>query len=112
MKDYGAEMWWRAMLEKGPTCLLKEDWSRIELKLDELDETTRAVFKALLADMDRQTRWILERTKSMRDEAEHIALIGETVKRAGLRSYTDEKGRIYVASDCARATQDTKGQGK
>ncbi len=56
------------------------------------------LLKHILDDLRHDKEWVRDRIRAMRDEAERIALIGDTMKRAGLRSYTDEKGRIFVAS--------------
>ena len=96
-RDYGVEVWWRSLLDRGPTCLLKEDWSHLETRL-KFSDTDKAIFRRMLDRMDSQTKWIVERTEAMRNEAERMKMLGETMRRAGLRSYTDEHGCIFVAA--------------
>jgi hypothetical protein len=69
-----------------------------EKKSEDKREAERLV-KTLVAMLREEKTWLGEQRAYMRDEAERIALIGQTMKRAGLRSYTDEKGRIFVAGD-------------
>jgi hypothetical protein len=64
-----------------------------------LKDSHRLVLQRLFEALNDQSEWVVKRTAAMRDEAERIALIGQTMKRAGLRSYTDEHGRIFVAGD-------------
>jgi hypothetical protein len=60
-------------------------------------EEASALLTFLLDGLARDKKWIAERAAAMRDEAERIAIIGQTMQRAGLRSYTDKDGAIFVA---------------
>ncbi len=92
----GAWLLWEDLAKRGPMCLAGYELRQLEQSLPEIG---RLILRKFLGDLERQSRWIVERTTAMRDESERIALIGQTMKRAGLRSYTDEKGRIFVAGD-------------
>lgn len=86
---------WCNLFRMGASALTEELAGRL---LPNLDANTRALVKALLDQVAHDKKWIIERTHAMRAEAEHVATIGETMRRAGLRSYTDERGRIFVSA--------------
>ncbi len=94
---------WMEILQRGPMVLTEQEWKDVERLLP---EPGRVAFRHLVDSLKRQTAWIVERTAAMRDEAERMALLGETMRRAGLRSYTDEKGRIFVAADPSGGVSD------
>lgn len=85
---------WRGVLQRGPAGLLEAKWDLLQFKVP---PETVPLLRIWLQDVVRQTEWIVKRTKSMRDEAERVELLGKTMRAAGLRSYTDDKGRIFVA---------------
>lgn len=91
---YQVQLFWDEVVRNGPMGLTRHDWSTIDHKLDDV---SRAVLGRFLASIEKQTKWVEEQRRAMRDEAARIALVGETMRKAGLRSYTDEKGRIFVA---------------
>lgn len=97
MDDHYIEFW-KQILSTGPTCLVKQDWQAFEHRV-KLDDLSRVAFRHLLEGLDNQTRWIVERTKSIREEGERMVHIGQMLKRAGLKSYTDKDGNIFVAAD-------------
>lgn len=84
---------WR---KEGPAALLKYDWRRVEHRLPDED---RVVLRGFLEAICKQTEWIVEDQTTREKELAHIAAIGTVMKRAGLRSYTDKDGRIFVAED-------------
>lgn len=94
--DYGARMMWEGVCRTGVMGLTRQDWARLA---PDLSPIARAVLRSFLEQLEGQSRWVAERTAATRDEADRIVLIGQTMRRAGLRSYTDEKGRIFVAGD-------------
>jgi len=87
---------WEELARRGPMGLTHYDMRALQ---EHLPPMGRAIFKYFVESLERQSTWIVERTAAMRDEAERIALIGQTMKRAGLRSYTDKDGAIFVAGD-------------
>lgn len=77
----GRECWWdcgRTLLERG-------------------DEATFQAMLAIVSSLDERARDIKEQEQKARSEVEHVARVGETLQRAGLRSYTDKEGRIFVS---------------
>lgn len=90
------ESFWRRVIEWGPMGLTNHDWLEVERHLP---EAGRVILKRFLSQLAEQSRWIVEREEAMRGEADRIEQIGKTMKRAGLRSYTDKDGRIFVADD-------------
>ncbi len=92
----GAMMLWEDLAKRGPMGLAGYDLRHLEQSLPDIG---RAVLRSFLGSLERQSKWIVERTAAMRDESERIALIGQTMRRAGLRSYTDKDGAIFVAED-------------
>ncbi len=95
MSNATSRMIWEEVARKGPMGLTRLHWESL---LPDLPQgAARKILAMFLEGLEEQSRWIDKRTAAMRDEAEHIALVGTTMKRAGLRSYTDEKGRIFVA---------------
>ena len=91
-----AESLWLDLLRRGPMGLTQYDFAALERHLPEVG---RVILRNFMQSLERQSKWIVERTAAMRDESERIALIGQTMKRAGLRSYTDKDGAIFIASD-------------
>lgn len=89
------DIWWGS-LRGGPMALTEEMLARVE---PELSPGGRAILKHVIQSFRDDHKWIEERTRAMRDEAERIEQIGKTMARAGLRSYTDEKGRIFVSAE-------------
>lgn len=88
---------WREYITgKGVLGMSEADWMRVE---PDVSKETRAIIRHVMAGLKRQTEWVQERQHETRGEADRILAIGETMRRAGLRSYTDEKGRIFVAGD-------------
>lgn len=92
----GEDFLWNEVLRMGPMGLSKLDVQRLS---GEMKPGPATILHRLFDQIEHQSKWVVERTQAMRDEAERIALIGQTMKRAGLRSYTDEHGRIFVAGD-------------
>jgi hypothetical protein len=92
---FAVTVFWDEVIKRGPLGLTSHDWDAL---FPHFDPMTKQVFRRFYTSLSDQSKWILERTEAMRDDAERIALLGKTMRAAGLRSYTDEKGRIYVAS--------------
>lgn len=95
--SYGAIAdFWRGLYRHGATGLTDELIARFE---PELSPAGRAALRAFAEQARHDHKWIEDQRAYMRDEAERIGVIGETMRRAGLRSYTDKEGRIFVADD-------------
>lgn len=93
--DYQTRWFWEEVLKHGPMGLTRHDWATVESKLD---EAGRRVLRRLLQQVEEQAKWCVEREAELRGEQAHITKIGQTLALAGLRSYTDKEGRIFVAS--------------
>lgn len=93
---YQIRIFWEQVLKDGPLALTKQDWRAIEEKLD---PSSQRILRHLIEGIEQQTKWVTERMAAMRDEAERVELLGKTMRRAGLRSYTDEKGRVFIAAE-------------
>ena len=87
---------WHAVFREGPTALLDTLLDHIE---PEMSEPTRTILKRWVEGWRDQVRWIDQARQDLVGEAARIRELGEAMRRAGLRSYTDKEGRIYVAPD-------------
>jgi hypothetical protein len=94
--DTQTRLFWEEVIRNGPMGLTRCDWSTIDYKLD---EPGRQVLRRFLESLEDQTKWVTEQTALLRSEAERVRMMGVIMHKAGLRSYTDEKGRIYVAAE-------------
>lgn len=88
--------YWEGVFRDGPMCLTRHAWGRIK---DHLPSDARQVFDALIDSVERQAKWVAEFGDATNLELERVSRLGLVMQRAGLRSYTDDKGRIYVAAD-------------
>lgn len=87
------EPWMELM--RGPTGLIEADWNHAKWMLP--NDTARAVMGRLVDQIVRQTKWIAEAREELVGETARVRDIGIVMQKAGLRSYTDKEGRIYVA---------------
>lgn len=85
---------WRWVFREGPCALLDTLLDGIEPKLD---APTREVVRVFVAHVREQSAWIVKAREDLIGEVARVREIGEVMKRAGLRSYTDKEGRIYVS---------------
>lgn len=97
--EYTADDWrvrhfWDAMLKDGPMCLTKQNWQMLESKLGERD---RVILKHLIESVEDEAKWIVKAREGLVSETARVRDIGIVMAKAGLRSYTDKEGRIYVA---------------
>ncbi len=58
--------------------------------------------RTLIDAMDRDKAWIAAQRRLLAEEGERIQAIGLRMRAAGLRSYTDPAGAIYVAHEPRR----------
>jgi hypothetical protein len=63
----------------------------------QLDAGTKEVIRAFFGHVKEQTEWIVKAREELVSEAARVRELGESMRKAGLRSYTDKEGRIYVA---------------
>lgn len=95
-QEFQVRAFWEEVLRNGVMGLTRCDLSSIDHKLD---QTSREVLRRILESLEDQTRWVDEQTQLLRSESERVRMMGVIMHKAGLRSYTDEKGRIYVAAE-------------
>lgn len=87
---------WDHVFHEGPAALTK---TILGPALVALKEPDRQIVKLLVEHVCDQTKWIAQASAELVSETARIRDIGITMQRAGLRSYTDKEGRIYVAPD-------------
>lgn len=90
------EQMWRDVITSGVMGLTRWDWRALA---PELSEPGQLILKRFLEQLESQSRWVQERTDATRNEGDRIERIGLMMKRGGLRSYTDEAGRVFVAGE-------------
>ncbi len=87
---------WYGLLRDGPTALLDTTLDQLMPGLSDVD---RAILRRLLDGLRDQTKWIAEARQNLVGEAARVRELGASMKLAGLRSYTDKDGRIYVIAE-------------
>lgn len=87
---------WEEVARRGPMGL-----SRLELQqlAYTLPDGPRQIVERIFETVEAQTRWIVEAREELIGETARVRDIGLVMAKAGLRSYTDKDGRIYVASE-------------
>jgi hypothetical protein len=85
---------WDALFHRGHMSLTRSQFDYI---FPNLSERAQVILRDTLDDLERQTKWIAEARAELVGETARIREIGIVMAKAGLRSYTDKEGRIYVA---------------
>lgn len=86
---------WDYIFREGPTALTE---AILDRALSSMKGTDREVVKVLVEHVCDQTKWIDRASRELVSETARIRDIGIVMRKAGLRSYTDKEGRIFVSS--------------
>jgi hypothetical protein len=91
----GAEMYlWEEAVRRGPMGLTRLELQQLAYTLP---DGPRQIVMRIFETVEAQTVWIVEARKELVSETARVRDIGIVVQKAGLRSYTDKEGRVYVA---------------
>ncbi len=87
---------WQNVARDGVMCLTRHNWEALEPTLTPVG---RALLKAFLESLEEQSGWIATAREELAGELARATEIGKMMRLAGLRSYTDKSGCVFVAAE-------------
>ncbi len=87
---------WQNVARDGVMCLTRHNWEALEPLMTPVG---RVLLKTFLESLEQQSEWIATARQELAGELARASEIGKMMQRAGLRSYTDKSGCIFVAAE-------------